>query len=101
MDGTKIMNHLDRFHSDVQQFSTSTDHLKITTNRLFATLESLNATWSGAAHNVYVANVNEDKELMDSIFRALRSLGSELSQADKIYRNCEKTVEQEINKLVV
>lgn len=101
MGDNKIMNHLDRYRSDVREFKSATSQLKSKSKRLFDSLESLNATWIGPAHNVYVANVAEDKELMESVFKALRELGEELSDADSTYRKCEDRVRQEINSLIV
>lgn len=92
---------MERFRSDVRQFRSSTEQIRRTSNRLFTALESLNSTWSGSAHSIYIANVKEDEELMASVFKALRELGEELEEADAVYRKCEDQVEQEINSLVV
>ena len=91
MGDNKIMNHLDRYRSDVREFKSATSQLKSKSKRLFDSLESLNATWIGPAH----------KELMESVFKALRELGEELSDADSTYRKCEDRVRQEINSLIV
>ena len=70
MSDNKIMNHLDRYRSDLREFKTTAD-------------------------------VAEDKELMDSVFKALKELEEELSEASITYRKCEERVQQEINSLVV
>lgn len=101
MSDNKIMNHLDRYRSDLREFKTTAAQIKRKSNELFNSLESLNATWIGPAHDVYVDNVAEDKELMDSVFKALKELEEELSEASITYRKCEERVQQEINSLVV
>lgn len=101
MNENIIANHLDHFRSDIGKFESAAGQLENSSRKLFDTLESLNASWSGAAHDEYVENVKEDEELMESVFKALISFGEELREAEVTYRTCEDNVEQEIARLRV
>lgn len=101
MNSKLISNNLLAFRSDITNIKGAEGQLRGLNAKLFSTLDSLNASWDGSAHDVYVDNVQEDRELMERVLKTLTQFGEDLAQANTIYSANEDKVAAEIASIRV
>lgn len=88
----RIANDLERFHADISSTEELLAQVQATSDKMFTSLDSLNTSWEGSAHNAFVANVNEDRAFMTEVLKTLRTYTESLDAAETTYRTCESDV---------
>lgn len=101
MNSNRIANNLVTFNRDIRSIESGTEQLRGTTQKLFSTLDALNSSWVGSAHEVYVQNVQDDRELMNNVLSTLTKFLQDMQDADRTYKTCESQVESTIASIVV
>lgn len=101
MNSNTISNNLMLFSSSIADLKNSDRQLRNCNQQLFDAFDNLNSSWGGTAHDAYVQNVNEDRNLMDSVLRTISQFLQDMDEAEAEYKKCESNVADVISSIQV
>ena len=101
MAGREIANELSRFNTDVEQFKTALDDLDNNYTNVFETIESLNSTWAGQAHDAFLTQFDNDNKNVKDMIEELKKYRDDLLFANNEYTKCEAEVNDIVTSLSI
>ena len=92
MGAEKIRVNTNSLKATQSNIKSQLDGIQGSIGNIVSLMAALNSSWTGTAHDTFVAEVNEDIELLQNVCKGIQSIIDFEGNAVTEYNNCEQQV---------